>query len=194
MTGLGCVTPLGCGAELLFRRLMAGETGVARIEDPAVTKLDLTPRVAAWVRRGKDEARGEFDVNKWVPRSVLQQTSPFIHFAMAAANMALQDAHYSLLPPSASTAAAADASSTSPLPLPLPLPPGVSAEAAADRTGVCMGSGIGCADEIADAGIALAAKGKKGISAYSIPKLLVNLAAGQISQCKPTTSDRSNQW
>jgi len=163
VTGLGCVTPLGCGADLLFSRLMAGHTGVAPIVDPAITKLDLAPRVAAWIRAGSDEQAGQFDVAKWVPRSVLSQTSPFIHFAMGAASMALQDARYDLTPSN--------------------LPPGRDAETASDRTGVCMGSGIGCVEESAEAGRALANKGKKGLSAYSIPKLLVNLAAGQISQC-----------
>lgn len=157
------MTPLGSGVggEQLFRRLMAGETGVATLTDPAITKLDLAPRVAAWVRRGTDEAAGQFDASRWVPRAVSSQISPFIQFAMASANMALQDARYSLKDGG--------------------LPPGRDPELAADRTGVCMGSGIGCVDESADAGMALAAKGKKGLSAYSIPKLLVNLAAGQIS-------------
>lgn len=177
VTGLGCVTPLGCGADQLFRRLLAGESGVARVVDPAITKLDLAPTVAAWVRRGSDAFAGQFDpAAHGVPRAVMAQTSPFIHFAMAAANMALVDAKYSTI------AAAAGGSGSAPGSAVLPLPPGRDPDHAADRTGVCMGSGIGCVDESAEAGIALAARGKKGLSAYSIPKLLVNLAAGQISQ------------
>ena len=183
VTGLGCVTPLGCGADLLFRRLLAGDSGVARVVDPAITKLDLAPNVAAWVRRGSDAKAGQFDpAAHGVPRAVMAQTSPFIHFAMAAANMALADAKYatnSAASPDTAASAAATGGSASSV---LPLPPGRDPDHAADRTGVCMGSGIGCVDESAEAGIALAARGKKGLSAYSIPKLLVNLAAGQISQ------------
>jgi len=82
---------------------------------------------------------------------------------MVAVSIEIKDARYDLTPAN--------------------LPPGRDAETASDRTGVCMGSGIGCVEESAEAGRALANKGKKGLSAYSIPKLLVNLAAGQISQC-----------
>lgn len=163
---MGCVTPLGCSVESLWRGLLSGASGVRTLEDPAVRSLDLSVRVAASVVRGTDVARGEFDVATAVPRAVVGQTSAFIHFALAAADQALKAARWQ-----------------------------ADTDARAERTGVAFGSGIGCVDESAAAGIILKEKGKRGLSAYSIPKLLVNLAAGQISQERANRSefDRDEQ-
>jgi 3-oxoacyl-(acyl-carrier-protein) synthase len=49
-----------------------------------------------------------------------------------------------------------------------------------DRTGVCIGSGIGSVEDSADAGITLQAKGHRRVGPYVIPRMLVNLAAGQV--------------
>jgi 3-oxoacyl-[acyl-carrier-protein] synthase II len=152
VTGLGCVTPLGCTPGQLWQRLLAGETGVRTITDPAVTALELSCKVAADVRRGTDRAAGEFDLAVAVPKEIRSQTSPFIHFALSAAAQALTHSGYS-----------------------------ITSTAQAERSGVAFGSGIGCVEESASAGLAMKEKGKRGLSAYSIPKLLVNLAAGQIS-------------
>jgi 3-oxoacyl-[acyl-carrier-protein] synthase II len=153
VTGMGCVTPLGCNTEKLWTNLIAGKSGVRRIDDPAITSLELAPTVAASVRRGTNKDEGEFDLATMVPKAVVAQSSPFIHFALAAAQQAITQSGWI-----------------------------ASSDHAAERTGVAFGSGIGCVDESAQAGMMLKEKGKKGVSAYSIPKLLVNLAAGQISQ------------
>ena len=51
-----------------------------------------------------------------------------------------------------------------------------------DRFGVCIGSSIGCVEEIGSAHVKVQDKGGKGAGAYSLPKLLVNLAAGHLTQ------------
>lgn len=152
VTGMGCVTPLGCSIHHLWSNLLNGSSGIRRITSPDITKLSLSATVAGNVQRGSNKDLGEFDLSKDVPRSIVTQTSPFIHFAIASATQALEQANWK-----------------------------ITNEHDAKRTGVAFGSGIGCVEESAQAGMALNEKGKKGVSAYSIPKLLVNLAAGQIS-------------
>jgi len=44
VTGLGMVTPLGCGVEATWQRLIAGESGARRIEKFAVADLPRTSR------------------------------------------------------------------------------------------------------------------------------------------------------
>jgi 3-oxoacyl-[acyl-carrier-protein] synthase II len=53
VTGLGMVTPLACGVEATWRRLIAGESGVSRIE--AFNVSDIACQIAAQVPRGESE-------------------------------------------------------------------------------------------------------------------------------------------
>ena len=50
VTGLGMVTPLGCGVEATWKRLIAGESGASRIEKFEVA--DLPAQIACQVPRG----------------------------------------------------------------------------------------------------------------------------------------------
>ena len=78
--------------------------------------------------------------------------SPFIHFALAAADEALRSSGWQ----------PAD-------------------ERALERAGVAIGSGIGSLADIVDASTALAARGHRRVSPHFVPKMLVNMAAGQVS-------------
>ena len=87
-TGMGLVTPLGIGLEEVWRRLVAGESGIRAIQSFDVS--DLPSRVAAQVPRG-DRASGLFNADDWVPPKDQRRMDEFIVYAMAAATQAVED-------------------------------------------------------------------------------------------------------
>jgi 3-oxoacyl-[acyl-carrier-protein] synthase II len=89
VTGMGLVTPLGIGLERVWRRLLAGESGIGAIQSFDVS--DLPSRVAAQVPRG-DRSSGLFNADDWVPPKDQRRMDQFIVFAMAAAAQAVEDA------------------------------------------------------------------------------------------------------
>ena len=88
VTGLGLVTPLGCGVETSWSRLIQGQSGAKRIEEFEVT--DLACQIGCFVPRGS-LADGKFDPNDWMEPKEQRKVDDFIIFAMAAADQALQD-------------------------------------------------------------------------------------------------------
>jgi 3-oxoacyl-[acyl-carrier-protein] synthase II len=89
VTGLGLVTPLGCGVEATWSRLLAGESGARRIAEFDVS--DLTCQIACFVPRGPT-AEGKFQPDDWMEPKEQRKVDDFIVFAMAAADQALADA------------------------------------------------------------------------------------------------------
>jgi len=89
VTGLGMVTPLGCGVEVTWRRLLAAESGVKRIERFEVA--DITSQIAGQIPRG-DGANGTFNPDQWMEPKEQRKVDDFILYAMCAAKMALDDA------------------------------------------------------------------------------------------------------
>src|SRR5579863_7258337 len=89
VTGMGLVTPLGIGLERVWRRLVAGESGIRAIQSFDVS--DLPARIAGQVPRG-DRASGLFNPDDWVPPKDHRRMDEFIIFAMAAAVQAIEDA------------------------------------------------------------------------------------------------------
>ena len=88
VTGMGLVTPLGIGIERVWRRLVAGESGIGAIHSFDVS--DLPSRIAGQVPRG-DRAAGLFNADDWVPPKDQRRMDEFIVFAMAAAVQAVED-------------------------------------------------------------------------------------------------------
>ncbi len=88
VTGMGLVTPLGVGLERIWRRLLAGESGIAAIQSFDVS--DLPARIAGQVPIG-DTASGLFNAEDWVPAKDHRRMDTFIIFAMAAAAQAIED-------------------------------------------------------------------------------------------------------
>jgi 3-oxoacyl-[acyl-carrier-protein] synthase II len=85
VTGMGLVTPLGAGVDYVWKRLIAGESGIG-----AVTKFetsDLKARIAGQVPRGS--AEGEFNIDNHIDPKEQKKMDDFIHFAMAAADQAI---------------------------------------------------------------------------------------------------------
>jgi 3-oxoacyl-[acyl-carrier-protein] synthase II len=89
VTGLGMVTPLGCGVEPTWSRLIAGESGASRIERFDVS--DLACQIACMIPRG-DGSNGTFNPDDWMEPKEQRKVDDFIIFAMAAATQALDDA------------------------------------------------------------------------------------------------------
>ncbi|HEV3042930.1 MAG TPA: beta-ketoacyl synthase N-terminal-like domain-containing protein, partial [Roseiarcus sp.] len=63
VTGLGMVTPLACGVETTWRRLLAGENGAARVESFDVS--DIPCQIAAQVPRAQG-TEGAFNPDEWM--------------------------------------------------------------------------------------------------------------------------------
>src|SRR5215211_1969918 len=91
VTGVGMVSPLGCGAEASWQRLLAGESGGAKIE--GFETSDLACRIACQIPRG-DGSDGSFNPDQWMEPKEQRKVDPFIVYAMTAATQALQDAEW----------------------------------------------------------------------------------------------------
>jgi 3-oxoacyl-[acyl-carrier-protein] synthase II len=88
VTGLGLVTPLACGVEATWKRLIAGESGLGAIQSFDVS--DLPAKVAGQVPLG-ETASGRFNADDWVPHKDQKKMDPFIIFGLAAAIQAVED-------------------------------------------------------------------------------------------------------
>lgn len=149
ITGLGLVTPLASGVEETWTRLVAGQSGAGKI-----TRFDashLACDIACEVPRG-DGSDGTFNADDWMPAKEQRKVDDFILFAMAAAQMAVEDSGW--MPED---------------------------EADRERTGVIIGSGIGGLDNIAQTAITLKEKGPRRVSPFFITGSLINLCSGQVS-------------
>src|SRR5271154_5899406 len=91
VTGLGMVTPLACGVEPTWQRLLAGDSGIGRIERFEVS--DLPCKIAGQIPRG-DGADGSFNADQWMEPKEQRKVDDFIVFAMGAAAKALNDADW----------------------------------------------------------------------------------------------------
>ncbi|MGA8612106.1 MAG: beta-ketoacyl-ACP synthase II [Xanthobacteraceae bacterium] len=91
VTGLGMVTPLGCGVEPTWQRVLAAESGVKRIEKFEVA--DITSRIAGQIPRG-DGSNGTFNPDQWMEPKEQRKVDDFIVYAMCAATQALDDADW----------------------------------------------------------------------------------------------------
>jgi 3-oxoacyl-[acyl-carrier-protein] synthase II len=91
VTGLGLVTPLACGVEDTWSRLLAGQSGARPITKFRVD--DLPARIACDVPRG-DGSNGTFNADQWVDPKEQRRVDDFIVLGMAAAAQAVQDSGY----------------------------------------------------------------------------------------------------
>ena len=91
VTGLGMVTPLGCGVEPTWKRILNGESGARKIDTFEVS--DLPSHIACMIPRG-DGSNGTFNADQWMEPKDQRKVDDFIVFAMAAARQALDDANW----------------------------------------------------------------------------------------------------
>ncbi|MCB1476519.1 MAG: beta-ketoacyl-ACP synthase II [Rhodobiaceae bacterium] len=88
ITGLGMVSPLACGVEETWSKLLAGQSGAGRIENFKVD--DLPCQIACQIPMG-DGSDGTFNADDWMEPKEARKVDPFIIYAMAAADMAMAD-------------------------------------------------------------------------------------------------------
>jgi 3-oxoacyl-[acyl-carrier-protein] synthase II len=89
VTGMGMVTPLACGVEATWRRLVAGESGARKVDTFDVS--DLPSRIACMIPHG-DGSDGTYDPNLWMEPKEQRKVDDFIIYAMCAARQAIADA------------------------------------------------------------------------------------------------------
>ena len=120
---------------------MGGRSGIGPITQFDTTDHPVT--IAGEVR--------DFDPMTWISRKEAKKMDRFIHFAVGASMMALEDAG---------------------LPVPVPSP---------ERTAVLIGVGLGGLRTIEDANELLRTRGPRRLSPFMLPRLISNLAPGQVS-------------
>jgi 3-oxoacyl-[acyl-carrier-protein] synthase II len=141
VTGVGLVTPLGTGVEKNWTALMAGRSGIGPITRFACD--DFPTRIAGEVR--------DFTPEDWVERREIKKMDPFIQYAVATAQMAMDQAG-------------------------LKIPP-----ADPDRVGVIVGVGMGGIHSIEQFHTLYLESRLRRVSPFFIAKVIANLAPGQIS-------------
>jgi 3-oxoacyl-[acyl-carrier-protein] synthase II len=138
---MGLLCGVGNTAPQIWEGLLSGKSGMAEI-----TAFDLTGhsvRIAAEVK--------DFDPHVFVEKKEARKMGRFIHFAMAAAQEAMQHSGLKVTPE------------------------------IAENVGVHIGSGIGGFDVIEREHSAMLAGGPRKISPFFIPATIINLAAGHVS-------------
>ena len=90
ITGMGLVTPLGCGVQRCWDKLLAGESGIRKID--RFETSDLPAKIAGLVPRG--EGDNSFDPDDWLDPKEQRRMDEFIHYAIAAATEAVTDANW----------------------------------------------------------------------------------------------------
>lgn len=146
ITGTGLVTPLGTGVEKTWQGLLRGESGIGRITrfDPGPLKVNIAGELK------------DFDAGSWMDRKEARRMDLFCQFAMAAAEMAMQESK---------------------------LPVGLDKAGGYDptRVGVIVGSGIGGLISFEESHTVGMTKGWDRLSPFFILKMIANMAPGRIS-------------
>ncbi|MBZ5686059.1 MAG: beta-ketoacyl-ACP synthase II [Acidobacteriia bacterium] len=141
VTGLGLVCGVGNSTDEVWKALLAGKSGVARIT--GFDASNFACQIAAEVKN--------FDPLKYIEKKEVKKMGRFIHFALAAADEAMQMSGLKITPEND------------------------------ERVGVHIGSGIGGFDIIEREHTNLIEGGPRRISPFFIPSAIINLAAGQVS-------------
>ena len=141
VTGIGLICAVGNKTEEVWSNLLAGKSGVRRI-----THFDSSNYACQIAAEVKD-----FDPLDFIEKKEVKKMARFIHFAIAAADEAMQMSGLKITPEND------------------------------EMVGVHIGSGIGGFDVIEREHTALMEGGPRKISPFFIPAAIVNLAAGQVS-------------
>ncbi|MFV8797574.1 beta-ketoacyl-ACP synthase II [Yersinia sp. LJYL362] len=90
ITGMGVVSPLGCGIGIVWQRLLAGQSGIRVLPDEIVG--DLPAKIGGQVPTIADDPEAGFDPDKAVAPKDQKKMDRFIEFSMAAADEAIAHA------------------------------------------------------------------------------------------------------
>ena len=145
VTGLGLISPVGTSVAEGWANVLAGKSGIGPI-----TKFDAS----AFSCRFAGEVKG-FNIEDYIPGKEARHMDSFIHYGMAAAIQAVQDAGL----------ATGDALN----------------EAQAERIGCMVGSGIGGLPLIEETDGEYRARGPRRISPFFVPASIINMISGHIS-------------
>jgi 3-oxoacyl-[acyl-carrier-protein] synthase II len=91
VTGLGMVTPLACGVDATWERILGSKSGIRRIEKFDVS--DLPCKIAAQIPRG-DGTDGSYNPDQWMEPKEQRKVDEFIVYGLCAARQALDDANW----------------------------------------------------------------------------------------------------
>jgi len=141
VTGLGAVAPNGIGVEPFWDNLTRGVSGVGNITRFDASKHDV--RIAG-------EVKG-FDPLQWIEKKEVRKMDLFIQYAIAAAQMAFDDAGLKV------------------------------ADDNRERMGVFVGTGMGGIPALEESHKLMLERGPGRVSAFFIPSIITNLGSGQIS-------------
>ena len=89
VTGMGMLTPLGCGVDVTWSRLIKGESGAKRVDRFEVD--DLACQISCMIPYG-DGSDGTYNPDQWMEPKEQRKVDDFIVYAMCAARQALDDA------------------------------------------------------------------------------------------------------
>lgn len=142
VTGLGLVTPLGTGVEKNWQELIAGRSGIR--------KIDRFPNIDAFPSRIAGQVP-DFRAEDFIEPKEIKKMDLFIQYSVAAASMAMEDSGFKIDPQES------------------------------DRVGVIIGVGLCGIDTIEATEVAYLEGGPRKISPFFIPKVISNLAPGQIA-------------
>jgi len=142
VTGLGLVTPLGVGLEKNWQALVAGQSGIR--------KIDRFPNIDAFASRIAGQVP-DFRAEDFIEPKEIKKMDLFIQYSVAAANMAMADSGLKIDPQEA------------------------------ENVGVIIGVGLCGIDTIEATERAYLDGGPRKISPFFIPKVISNLAPGQIA-------------
>jgi len=158
VTGLGIVSPVGCGVEVAWKNLLAGKSGAKRIEHFEVD--DLGCEIAAMVPRmdgrggGGAGIPGTFNPDVLLTKREQNRIDEFIIFGIAAADEAIRDSGWVIDPEDTDIQ---------------------------ERTGVIFGSGMGGLQTVYESSLKLVEKGPRRFGPFVLPGMLINLTSGHIS-------------
>ncbi len=141
VTGLGAITPLGIGAEQSWQALCEGKSGIGM-----VTRFDATDFRTRIAGEAKD-----FNPSDFMDRKLIRRGDRFIHFAVAATRMAIEDSKFIV-----------DSSN-------------------ANNVGVVVGTAVGGIESLAKNYELLLRGARHRISPFFIPNFIANMAAGQVA-------------
>lgn len=155
VTGLGIVSPLGCGVEPVWKRLLSGQSGVKPIEH--FDASDLASRIAGIVPRKDGRGGGADDPHAFDPDATMapreqKRIDEFILYGIAAADQAIEHSGWK-----------------------------AETDEQAERAGVMIGSGTGGLSTIYETSVLLNERGPRKISPFVIPGIIINLISGQVS-------------
>ena len=145
VTGLGCISPVGNTVADAWSNLIAGQSGIGPI-----TRFDASAIACRFAGEVKN-----FDLESYISAKEARTMDRFIHFGIAAAAQAIQDA--GLLTGEALS------------------------EDEACRMGVVIGSGIGGLPLIEETHIEYTARGARRISPFFVPASIINMISGHVS-------------